>query len=128
MDSCKALKPSARKKRARAAGATEQELEEADDAEDPNAAFIELILSYEDARSGDDEEPSSAPPSEIQLPPVSTGKESVPAELILDCRLPETDVGRQALESEIIADLARQMGVDPKRIKITALEEQADTP
>ena len=52
----------------------------------------------------------------------------MPAELILDCRLPETDVGRQALESEIIADLARQMGVDPKRIKITALEEQAETP
>ena len=39
------LKPSALKRRARAAGATEQEVEEADDAQDPCAAMVELIVS-----------------------------------------------------------------------------------
>eukprot|EP01045_Picozoa_sp_COSAG04_P012082 COSAG04_NODE_800_length_10199_cov_36.147327_1_plen_2772_part_10 len=39
------LKPSALKRRARAAGATEQEVEEADDAQDPSAAMVELIVS-----------------------------------------------------------------------------------
>ena len=39
------LKPSALKRRARADGATEQEVEEADDAQDPKAAMVELIVS-----------------------------------------------------------------------------------
>ena len=42
-----ALKPSARKKRAAAAGATEREIEDAEDAEDSEGAMIALILSHE---------------------------------------------------------------------------------
>ena len=41
------LKPSALRKRAAAAGATEAELEEAADADDPNAAMVELIVDRE---------------------------------------------------------------------------------
>eukprot|EP01043_Picozoa_sp_COSAG02_P045315 COSAG02_NODE_4130_length_5740_cov_3.273888_7_plen_215_part_00 len=42
-----AMKPSARKKRALAAGATEDELEEAEDADDVIGALASLILSHE---------------------------------------------------------------------------------
>ena len=41
------MKPGARRKRAVAAGANEDELEEVDDAEDPQAAMIALIVKYE---------------------------------------------------------------------------------
>ena len=42
-----ALKPSVLKKRARAAGATEEQIEEADDAEDPRAAMVALVLAQQ---------------------------------------------------------------------------------
>ena len=41
------LKPSVLKKRARAAGATEEQIEEADDAEDPRAAMVALVLAQQ---------------------------------------------------------------------------------
>ena len=41
------LRPSVLKKRAKAAGATEEEIEAADDADDAKAATVALVLSYE---------------------------------------------------------------------------------
>ena len=45
LDEVRAMKPSARKKRAIKAGATEDEAEDAADQDDPVAAYVELIAS-----------------------------------------------------------------------------------
>eukprot|EP01052_Picozoa_sp_SAG31_P033165 SAG31_NODE_3714_length_3957_cov_3.388025_2_plen_226_part_00 len=55
-----ALKPSELKKRARAAGVSANALDEADDADDPKAAIIELLVA---ARSGQDVENPLSPTS-----------------------------------------------------------------
>ena len=51
-----AMKPSQRSKRAAAAGATEDEIDAASDADDALAAFVELLLKYE--------KPAATDPSE----------------------------------------------------------------
>lgn len=50
----RAMKPSARKKRALAAGATEEEVEDAGDEDDPVAAYVALISRYEQPPSAED--------------------------------------------------------------------------
>ncbi len=47
------MKPSVLKKRARAAGASEAEIEEAEDADDVKAATIALVLAYENAAAAE---------------------------------------------------------------------------
>jgi hypothetical protein len=53
-DEVRAMKPSARRKRAKAAGAAEEEIEACDDADDPVAAFVELISRYETPPSAEE--------------------------------------------------------------------------
>ena len=48
-----AIKPSVLKKRARAAGASEAEIEAAEDADDAKAATVALVLAYEGAASAE---------------------------------------------------------------------------
>ena len=48
-----AMKPSVLKKRARAAGASEAEVEEAEDAEGVKAATVALVLAYENAAAAE---------------------------------------------------------------------------
>eukprot|EP01043_Picozoa_sp_COSAG02_P021589 COSAG02_NODE_1100_length_14582_cov_130.690672_9_plen_231_part_00 len=47
----------------------------------------------------------------------------VPAEIHLDATVPESEVALGALKADFIRDLAERLGVDPSRIKITAVEE-----
>ena len=55
VDEVRAMKPSARKRRALAAGATEDEAEDAADQDDCVAAYVELISSYAKAPSPEDD-------------------------------------------------------------------------
>jgi hypothetical protein len=54
-DELEALKPSGRKKRAVAAGASEEELEEALDADDPIGALVALVLEKEGGAAAEEE-------------------------------------------------------------------------
>ena len=62
------LKPSALKKRARAAGASKAEIEEADDADDAKAAMMALVLAHEtcEAQPSLREELEGLKPSELK--------------------------------------------------------------
>ena len=47
----------------------------------------------------------------------------VSAEIQLDTPVPASEVALGAMKADFIRDLAERVGVDPSRIKITAVEE-----
>jgi hypothetical protein len=51
---------------------------------------------------------------------------AIKAEMSLDMTLPESEVGRNALEADFIREMAAKMGIDPSRIKITAIEQEEE--
>lgn len=61
-------------------------------------------------------------PPEVEAAPEGT----VAGQMELDMTLPESEVARGALKADFIRDLAERLGVDPSRIKVTAVEEAAE--
>lgn len=67
-DQIRSLKPSERRKRAAAAGATEEEIEACDDAADPIGAYVELILKKADKLPADPiSEPEPEPDRDLNI-------------------------------------------------------------
>ena len=92
-----------------------------DDADD--LADLEAL---EDLEEGDPPQPSSSGGGRSNEKEGETTEGAIKAQMTLATTVPESVVARNALEADFIAEMAAKMGIDPSRIKVTAIVEDED--